>query len=163
MPEQVWYRSLYWRIGLGFIACVAGLLIAQAVLFVWLTNPGQGAPDGSPQRFAAIVANEVSNALDADPALDIEKYVRDNFEQSARPVAIFLRDGRMISTRRYNPPPPVVRAARIRLERGMFEGARSRDADGGGAAPMADDAGERTDAAAAAVRRSSDASSPAVK
>src|SRR5262245_12001148 len=132
MPEQVWYRSLYWRIGLGFIACVAGLLIAQAVLFVWLTNPAQGTPSGSPQRFAAIVANDVSNALDADPSLDIEKYVRANFDQAARPIAVFLRDGRVITTRRYEPPPPVVRAARFRLERGLFEGARFRGADGRG-------------------------------
>jgi hypothetical protein len=82
MPEQVWYRSLYWRIGLGFIACVAGLLIAQAVLFIWLTNPAQGTPGGSPQRLAAIAANDISNALDADPSLDIEKYAR---ETSSRP------------------------------------------------------------------------------
>ena len=127
MPEQVWYRSLYWRIGLGFIACVAGLLIAQAVLFVWLTNPAQGTlPGGSPQRFAAIVASDISNALEADPSLDVEKYVRENFDHVTRPIVIFLRDGRVITTRRYNPPPPLARAARIRLERGIFEGARSR-------------------------------------
>jgi two-component system, OmpR family, sensor kinase len=132
MPEQVWYRSLYWRIGLGFIACVAGLLIAQAVLFVWLTNPAQGTlPGGSPQRFATLVASDISSALDADPSIDIEKYVRDNFDHVTRPIVIFLRDGRVISTRRYTPPEPLVRAARIRLERGIFEGARSRDGEEG--------------------------------
>ena len=34
-------------------------------------------------------------------------------------------------TRRYNPPEPLVRAARFRFERGAFEAARSRDEDGG--------------------------------
>jgi two-component system, OmpR family, sensor kinase len=141
MPEQVWYRSLYWRIGLGFIACVAGLLIAQAVLFVWLTNPGQGAlPGGSPQRFAALVASDISSALEADPSLDLEKYVRENFDHVTRPIVIFLRDGRMIRTRRYDPPEPLVRAARIRLERGIFEGGRSRGPDGRG---PDDDDGDR--------------------
>jgi two-component system OmpR family sensor kinase len=131
MPEQVWYRSLYWRIGLGFIACVAGLLIAQAVLFVWLTNPSQGTlPGGSPQRFAALVASDISNALEADPAVDVEKYVGENFNHVTRPIVVFMRDGRMIRTRRYDPPEPLVRAARIRLERGVSEGARSRGEDG---------------------------------
>ena len=143
MPELVWYRSLYWRIGLGFIACVAGLLVAQAVLFIWLTAPGQGTPNGSPQRLAAIVANDISNALDGDPSLDIAKYAHDNYDQAARPIAIFLRDGRMISTRRYDPPPQIVRAARIRLERGIFEGARSRGADGRGGGADDDGDGER--------------------
>jgi signal transduction histidine kinase len=132
MPEQVWYRSLYWRIGLGFIACVAGLLIAQAVLFVWLTIPSQGTlPGGSPQRFATLVASDISSALEADPSLDLEKYVRENFDHVTRPIVIFLRDGRTITTRRYTPPPPVERAARLRLERGIFEGARSRGPEGG--------------------------------
>ena len=141
MPEQVWYRSLYWRIGLGFIACVAGLLIAQAVLFIWLTNPAQGTlPGGSPQRFATLVGSDISSALEADPALDIEKYVRENFDHVTRPIVIFLRDGRTITTRRYSPPPPIERAARIRLERGVFEGSRARGPDGG---RPDDDDGER--------------------
>jgi signal transduction histidine kinase len=151
MPELVWWRSLYWRIGLGFIACVAGLLIAQAVLFFWLTIPAQGTlPGGSPQRFASFVASDISSALDADPSLDLEKYVRENFEQITRPIVIFMRDGRVITTRRYKPPPPMERAARIRIERGIFEGARprgpegrdpdGRDPDGRGSA---DDDGDR--------------------
>jgi two-component system, OmpR family, sensor kinase len=142
MPEQVWYRSLYWRIGLGFIACVAGLLIAQAVLFVWLTNPAQGTlPGGSPQRFATLIASDISTALDADPSLDVAKYVQENFDHVTRPIVVFLRDGRIISTRRYNPPPPFVRAARGRLERAAFESARSRSADGGRAADDDSDRG----------------------
>ena len=33
---MTWYRSLYWRIAVGFIACVAILLIVQGFLFVWM-------------------------------------------------------------------------------------------------------------------------------
>ena len=36
--KPVWYRSLYWRVGLGFVAFLALLLVAQALLFVWLTS-----------------------------------------------------------------------------------------------------------------------------
>lgn len=118
MPEQVWYRSLYWRIGLGFIACAAGLLIAQTLFFLWLTNPGAGAlPAGAPQRLAALVASDLSTSLDADPALDIGRYVEEQFGHVTRPLVIVLRDGRVIVTRRFSPSPVLLRAARARLER----------------------------------------------
>ena len=29
MPERVWYRSLYWRIALGYIALLAVVLVLQ--------------------------------------------------------------------------------------------------------------------------------------
>ena len=34
MPK--WYQSLYWRIAIGFLLCLALLLVVQAMLFVWL-------------------------------------------------------------------------------------------------------------------------------
>ena len=37
MPEAVWYRSLYWRIAMGFVALLAALLVIQAGVFIWLT------------------------------------------------------------------------------------------------------------------------------
>ena len=38
MPDRVWYKSLYWRIALGYIALLALLLLVQTGLAVWLTN-----------------------------------------------------------------------------------------------------------------------------
>jgi hypothetical protein len=29
-----WYRSLYWKIAIGFMLCLAAMLVVQAVLFV---------------------------------------------------------------------------------------------------------------------------------
>jgi hypothetical protein len=34
MSEPVWYRSLYWRIGFGFIALLAVVLVTQIVIFL---------------------------------------------------------------------------------------------------------------------------------
>ena len=34
---DVWYRSVYWRIALGFIGFLALMLVAQGALFMWLT------------------------------------------------------------------------------------------------------------------------------
>ena len=38
MPDPVWFRSLYWRIAIGFIAMLAVVLSLQAGLFLWLTG-----------------------------------------------------------------------------------------------------------------------------
>ena len=37
MPSR-WYRSLYWRIGIGFIGFVALMLAAQGALFLYLSD-----------------------------------------------------------------------------------------------------------------------------
>jgi len=38
MPRPIWFRSLYWRIALGFVAMLAALLFVQGMLFLWLTG-----------------------------------------------------------------------------------------------------------------------------
>ena len=38
MPDPVWYRSLYWRIALGFVALLASLLVVQGLVFLWMTG-----------------------------------------------------------------------------------------------------------------------------
>jgi two-component system, OmpR family, sensor kinase len=115
--SRVWYRSLYWRIALGFILCVALLLVAQALLFLWLTNR-EGAPfaSGSPQQVAGVVASELSAALDANRQLDIERYLRDQF-RSAYPVVVVFADGRVFHTGPRGAPEGLVQFARRRLAR----------------------------------------------
>ena len=54
MPELVWYRSLYWRIALGFVALLATLLAAQGTAFLWLTGrAAEFLPGRSPDRVRA--------------------------------------------------------------------------------------------------------------
>ena len=54
--DQVWYRSLYWRIGVGLVAFLALMLTAQAGLFVWTTDRIAGSmPATSPRRLAVLV------------------------------------------------------------------------------------------------------------
>ena len=45
-----WYRSLYWRIGLGLFAFLALMLAAQGALFLWTTDRIAGS---MPARFTA--------------------------------------------------------------------------------------------------------------
>jgi two-component system sensor histidine kinase BaeS len=99
-PAQRWYRSLYWRIGLGLVAFLALMLGAQAALFVWMVDQTAGSiPARSPRRLAVIVASDVAAALDADPSIDLAQYVRDQYAHVFQPFAVIMRDGRVTSNR----------------------------------------------------------------
>ena len=61
MPESIWFRSLYWRIAIGFVAMLAVVLMLQA-LFLWLT--GRFAESNrTPQQLADEVARDLSDVL----------------------------------------------------------------------------------------------------
>jgi signal transduction histidine kinase len=91
-----WYHSLYWRIAIGVVACLALLLVVQAVLFVWLVGRIGAVPNQPPDRFAQTVAFDVSQALQRDPALDVEKYVKEEYSRDAQPFFVVLADGKTI-------------------------------------------------------------------
>ena len=93
---MTWYRSLYWRIAAGFIACLAVLLIVQGMLFVWMmAKAGSSVPNQPPERFAQTVALDIGQALDRG-ALDIEQYVRQEYGKDAQPFLVMLTDGRAL-------------------------------------------------------------------
>lgn len=105
MPDRVWYRSLYWRIAVGFVALLAALLVVQALLFLWLTDRFVTSPSSrTPQQLADHVARDLSDALAADPALDIPAHVRERFGDVRHPFTVFMRDGRRASNRPGGPP-----------------------------------------------------------
>jgi signal transduction histidine kinase len=92
-----WYRSLYWRIALGFIACLALLLAVQGVLFVWMMHAaGSAVPSQPPERLAQAVAVDVGQALDRDPTLDIPQYLRGEYGRDTQPFFVLLADGRAV-------------------------------------------------------------------
>ena len=100
MSKRKWFRSLYSRIVFGFIALLAVLLLAQGVLFLWLTGRFESRPQGqTAQHLADFVARELSNALTADQALDLDKFIRDELSDIRRPFLILMRDGRRASNR----------------------------------------------------------------
>src|SRR4051812_19020024 len=91
-----WHYSLYWRIAIGFMLCLALLLIVQAMLFVWLVARMGSIPNQPPDRLAQTVAFDVGQALERDPALDIERYLRDEYSGDTQPFFVLLTDGRVI-------------------------------------------------------------------
>jgi signal transduction histidine kinase len=103
--RPAWFRSLYWRIALGSMAVLAVLLLAQAVVFLWMSGTIATALLGqSPDRIAEEAAREVAEALRKDPALDLEKFVRDRYGSLTQPLMVVLEDGRAV--RNHELPPP---------------------------------------------------------
>ena len=126
----MWYRSLYWRIGVGFVALLATLLLVQALLFMYMTGPIDGLlPIRSPSRFATVIASDLSEALTRDPKLQIDTYVREQFAHVYMPFVVFMDDGRVASNRE-GPPGGRGGRGRGRLPGGRFGEGRAGQATG---------------------------------
>src|SRR5882724_11201328 len=113
-----WYRSLYWRIGLGVVGFLAAMLVVQAMLFVWaVSQSGRSLPGESPGRLGMTVALDLTNALERDPQLDLTRYVHDQYAQYTHPFFVMLPDSRLITSGSQSFPEPLVRMARAQLQR----------------------------------------------
>jgi two-component system, OmpR family, sensor kinase len=108
--RPIWERSLYWRIVLGFAACIAGVLAAQTIAVLVLLKT---APDGQQlSEFTHSVAADLSAALQRNPNLDAQQYVDNRY---AKPLAslyiITARDGRVILRGPNVPAAPAIAGA----------------------------------------------------
>src|SRR5690606_23286806 len=100
MSRIVWFRSLYSRIAFGFVVLLAALLLTQALLFLWLSwRIGDLQQGRTPQQLADVVARELSDALTADPTVDLGRHMEEHVADIRRPFAVLMRDGRRISNR----------------------------------------------------------------
>ena len=116
MPETVWYRSLYWRIALGFVALLATLLAVQGLVFLWLTGrTAEFLPGRSPVELAQAIARDAANALTERPDIDLDEHLNERFTSSYRSYAVAIADGRTVVSRSVPPPPNALRAAFGRL------------------------------------------------
>jgi two-component system, OmpR family, sensor kinase len=89
-------KSLYWRIAVGFVACLATLLIVQAVLFVWVVaRSGRVIPNQPPDRLAQTIAVDIAQTLEQSPDADLDAYVRREYGD-AQPFFVLLTGGRTI-------------------------------------------------------------------
>lgn len=98
MSKRAFAKSLYWRIGFGFILFLAITLTLQVGLFIWIAGETEG---GMPERmgrdFAELVASEFEAALARDPQLDLRAYAERRVKELHRPAAIIFPDGSSIA------------------------------------------------------------------
>jgi signal transduction histidine kinase len=91
MPERLWYRSLYWRIALGYVALLALLLLVQTSLAVWMTGRVWGGTTRTPAQLADLVAQDLSIELAKNPSVDVNAYLRQKYAKGYRPFVVVLR------------------------------------------------------------------------
>ena len=110
MATRTFARSLYWRIGLGFILFLGVTLVLQMLLFFWVASENEG---GMPERmgrdFAQFVASEFEGALARDPELDLRAYARRRVGELHRPAVILFPDGGAVAP----PNTPIPRGIRF--------------------------------------------------
>jgi hypothetical protein len=112
MPK--WYQSLYWRIAIGFVLFLAAMLALQAGALVYLIAGMEVAPGPPPPELTRLVARELSEALTANPKLDIQQFFRQEYEGQI-PLAAIMKDGRVVTTSGPAPSDTFVREVRDRL------------------------------------------------
>ena len=134
MREPVWYRSLYWRIALGFVALLATLLVVQGAVFLWMTGRASDFfPNRTPAQLAARIAADVSVIVAENRDVDLSAYVNSRYARSPRGFAVVLDDGRTVTSTRVPPPMGFARLAEARLEdvkNGSRGGGRGTDPSG---------------------------------
>src|SRR4029079_6064936 len=113
MSRTAWYRSLYWRTALGAFACLTGLLLAQAALFLWLAGPSdRPCLDASPPRVLRLVALDMTTALEADPTIDPGAYLRDQFQRLPWHIFVVAPEAKVTRNGAFSLPDETVPAAR---------------------------------------------------
>ena len=116
MPDPVWYRSLYWRIALGFVALLASLLVIQGTFFLWITGRMTDLfPNRSPAQFAATLAADVGMTISERPETELDSYINERYSSAPRGFVVALNDGRLVVSKRVPPPPVLIRIARGRV------------------------------------------------
>jgi signal transduction histidine kinase len=136
MSDPVWYRSLYWKIALGFIAMLAVLLLTQVLLFLWLTDRIFAAAPRTPAQLAATVAEDVGTEIQQHADFDLETFVRDRFSHIYQPFMVVLTNGQRASNRPNGLPPEFGRFAQGRLRSDLSGGGRFGEPPGTARGPI---------------------------
>jgi two-component system OmpR family sensor kinase len=119
MAERAWYRSLYWRIAIGFVCVLAATLVIQAGLFLWIIVQGEGnVPERTLDAFALLVAADVAAEIQTNGLANVERLLAERYGSLPRPIWIVMNDGTVISGRWGPPPPGLARRLRLRPQRG---------------------------------------------
>jgi signal transduction histidine kinase len=92
------------------------MLAAEGGIFLWMTDRIAGSmPARSPRRLAALVASDLGTALTNNGRLDIDAYIREQFEQTLQTFVVIMRDGQILANHD-DVPPQLLDAVRAELE-----------------------------------------------
>jgi two-component system, OmpR family, sensor kinase len=119
MADRAWYRSLYWRIAIGFVCFLGATLVIQASLFLWIIVRGERDVSArSLDVFASMVAADVATEIASHGTVNVERHLAEHYGSLPRPIWVVMTDGPVISGRWGPPPPGLVRRLRLRTQMG---------------------------------------------
>jgi signal transduction histidine kinase len=107
------YRSLYWRIALGFILCIAGVLTVQSVIVLALLNRTDVAVENLTQAASATLAE----AMSTEPQRDLQQYLTERYPRPSQSFLAVLTTGQVLTAGRKRAPDRVVEAALREFEK----------------------------------------------
>jgi signal transduction histidine kinase len=110
-------RSLYWRIGFGFIICVAGVIVVQSFTLLWLLNHSQATQGGN---LTQVVSGEFGSLLTENPAADLNQYVVEHYSGPSQSFFAVLKDGKVVTAGKKHAPKRAIQAAIEEFERGTI-------------------------------------------
>jgi hypothetical protein len=104
-------RSLYWRIVLGFGACIAGVLAVQTTAVLLMLR---SVPDGPRlNAFTHSVATDLGEALEAHPDLDVQPWIDSHYPKPIASLFIDIaRHNQVVLRGPARPPAPAIAGAR---------------------------------------------------
>jgi two-component system sensor histidine kinase BaeS len=107
-------HSLYWRIAIGFIGCIAIVLGIQGALLLWMVSRFD--PD-SRTNFTLRVANDLQHELVRQPGLDVDHFVRMNYSNPPRAFYVIMTDRTVVAVGDRPPQPEAVDGVLRQFER----------------------------------------------
>ena len=110
-------RSLYWRIGFGFIICVAGVIVVQSFTLLWLLNHSQATQGGN---LTQVVSSDLGRLLTEQPTADIDHYVVEHYSGPTQSFFAVLKNGRVVAAGKKKAPTRAIQAAIEEFERGTI-------------------------------------------
>jgi signal transduction histidine kinase len=115
MADRAWYRSLYWRIALGFVCFLGLTLVIQASLFLLvIVRTERDVAPRALDAFASTVAASVAAEIDAHGMADVERHLGERYSSLPRPIWLVMTDGTVFSGPWGPPPPGLLRRLRPR-------------------------------------------------
>jgi signal transduction histidine kinase len=108
-------RSLYWRIGFGFIICVAGVIVVQSFTLLWLVNHSQATQGGN---LTQVVSSDLGRLLTDDPAANVDQYLVEHYSGPTQSFFAVLKNGQVVATGKKKAPQRAIQAAIEEFERG---------------------------------------------
>src|SRR3954469_12936044 len=136
MPERRWYRSLYWRIAIGYVGLLALLLLVQTSLAVWMTGRIWGLANRTPAQLADLVAQDLTAQLGQHAgAFDFNAYLRGKYGHGYQPFAVVVKTSEDTYSNRPTALPPNLGRDARRMLFGLAQGEPERERFGRGGGP----------------------------